>query len=51
VTVELVKELLEEELPKVKTGKVKEAAALFMDLTARKEYPDFLTLSAYEHID
>jgi len=51
VTAELVRTILKEELKKMKDGKFKEAASIFMDLTTRAEYPDFLTLTAYEHID
>ncbi len=51
VTAELVQTLLGEELKKMKEGKFKEAASIFMDLTTRAEYPDFLTLTAYERID
>jgi len=59
VTVELFRELLAEELPKVKTvlgeaayaaGKYEEAAKLFDRLTAGG-YVEFLTLPAYEQID
>jgi malate synthase len=51
VTAELVRAMLEEELGQMKGGRLKEAASIFMDLTTRAEYPDFLTLAAYPHID
>ncbi|HSD41602.1 MAG TPA: malate synthase A [Burkholderiales bacterium] len=59
VTVELFRQLLKEELPKVKTylgeegwkaGKYEEAAKLFDKLTTG-DYVEFLTLPAYELID
>ena len=59
VTVELFRQLLKEELPKVKTylgdeawkaGEYEEAAKLFDRLTTG-EYVEFLTLPAYEMID
>jgi malate synthase len=59
VTVPLVRQLLAEELPKVKTylgdeawraGKYEAAAKLFDELTTG-EYVDFLTLPAYARID
>jgi malate synthase len=59
VTVELVRQLQKEELPKVKTylgdaawqaGKYEAAAKLFDELTTG-EYVEFLTLPAYQQID
>jgi malate synthase len=59
VTVELFRQLLKEELPKVKTtlgdeawkaGRYEEAAKLFDELTTG-EYVEFLTLPAYQKID
>jgi len=59
VTIELFRQLLAEELPKVKTylgdkgwrtGKYEEAAKLFDRITTG-EYVEFLTLPAYEAID
>jgi malate synthase len=59
VTVELFRQLLKDELPKVKTylgeeawkaGKYDEAAKLFDDITTG-EYVEFLTLPAYAKID
>jgi malate synthase len=59
VTVELFRQLLAEELPKVRTylgeeawraGKYEEAAKLFERITAG-DYVEFLTLPAYELID
>jgi malate synthase len=59
VTVELFRQLLNQELPKVKTylgdeawktGKYEEAAKLFDELTTG-EYVEFLTLPAYAKID
>jgi malate synthase len=59
VTVELFRQLLKEELPKVKTylgdaayalGKYPEAAELFDEITTG-EYVEFLTLPAYAKID
>ena len=59
VTVELFRQLLKEELPKVKTylgdeawkaGKYEEAAKLFDEITTG-EYVEFLTLPAYQKID
>jgi malate synthase len=55
VTVELFREILAEELPKVKAlageGKYDEAAKLFDSLTADEHYVEFLTLPAYQLID
>ncbi len=60
VTAELVKAVLKEEmdsiqktmgLEKFKSGKFETAASLFLDMSLRKECPDFLTLEAYEHLD
>jgi malate synthase len=59
VTVELFRQLLQEELPKVKTylgeegwkaGKYEEGAKLFEKITAG-DYVEFLTLPAYQQID
>jgi malate synthase len=55
VTVELFRQLLAEELAKVKAsfseGRYDEAAALFEALTADDTYVEFLTLPAYRLID
>jgi malate synthase len=55
VTVSLFKDLLQDELRKVKAagaeGKLDEAAALFDKLTADDTYVEFLTLPAYRLID
>jgi malate synthase len=60
VTVELFRQLLAEELPKVKTylgeaayaaGKYAEGARLFERITADDNYVEFLTLPAYQLID
>src|SRR5574341_153518 len=55
VTAELFKQLLTEELEKVKAsdaaGKLDEAAQLFERITADDQYVEFLTLPAYELID
>jgi malate synthase len=55
VTVELFRQLLKDELAKVKAqggeGKYDEAAALFERITADDEYVEFLTLPAYQLID
>ncbi|HEY2336291.1 MAG TPA: malate synthase A [Burkholderiales bacterium] len=55
VTVDLFKNLLVEELAKVKAaggeGKYDEAARLFEKLTADESYVEFLTLPAYQLID
>src|SRR3954453_6596058 len=60
VTVELFRQLLAEELPKVKAylgdlafaaGKYDEAARLFEQITADDTYVEFLTLPAYTRID
>jgi malate synthase len=59
VTVELFRQLLAEELPKVKThlgdaawsaGKYEQGAALFDQITTG-DYMEFLTLPAYELVD
>ena len=59
VTKPLVRQLLAEELPRIRklcgndgaaTGKYDEAARLFEDITTRDEYTEFLTLPAYELI-
>jgi malate synthase len=60
VTVELFRQLLAEELPKVKTylgelayaaGRYEEAAKLFEQITSDDTYVEFLTLPAYRKID
>jgi malate synthase len=55
VTIDLFRELLEEELAKVQAmgaaGKYHEAAQLFDRLTADERYVEFLTLPAYQQID
>jgi malate synthase len=60
VTVELFRQLLADELPKVKAylgeeawaaGKYEEGARLFESITADDTYVEFLTLPAYERID
>jgi malate synthase len=55
VTVELFRQLLAEELPRVKAlggeGKYDEAAKLFDRITADERYVEFLTLPAYQLID
>jgi malate synthase len=60
VTKELFRQILAEELPKVKqylgdaawnAGKYEEAARLFDRITASDDYVEFLTLPAYELID
>jgi malate synthase len=60
VTVALFRQLLAEELPKVKTalgeaayaaGKYEEGARLFERITADDNYVEFLTLPAYQLID
>ena len=55
VTVELFRELLAEELEKVKTemsgGKYDAAARLFERITADDQYVEFLTLAAYQLIN
>ena len=60
VTVELVRKLLAEEFPKVKTylgeqaysaGKYEEGAKLFERITTDDAYVEFLTLPAYEKLD
>ncbi|HEX7251027.1 MAG TPA: malate synthase A [Burkholderiales bacterium] len=60
VTVAMFRQLLAEELPKVKTylgeaayaaGKYAEGARLFESITADDHYVEFLTLPAYKYID
>ena len=52
VSVDLVKQTIPKVLAKLSSGgKFNLAAKLFEDMTAAPEIPDFLTLSAYEHID
>jgi malate synthase len=60
VTAELFRQLLAEELPKVRTylgeqayaaGEYEEAAKLFEKITADDTYVEFLTLPAYQRID
>jgi malate synthase len=60
VTIELVRSIITEELEKMRaelgdskfnTGKFKLAAELFDQITIRDEFPEFMTLAAYEHID
>lgn len=59
VTVDLVRQLLPEELARVKeilgpayaAGKYEQAAALFEQITTGEEFVEFLTLPAYQQID
>jgi malate synthase len=55
VTAELFKQLLGEELAKVKAagaeGKLDEGAKLFEKITTDDKYVEFLTLPAYQQID
>ncbi len=60
VTKDLVRTTMAEELEKLKThlgdskfgsGKFELAAELFERITLRSEFPEFMTLAAYEHID
>ncbi|NTU82245.1 MAG: malate synthase A [Chloroflexales bacterium] len=59
VTVEMFRQMLPEELEKIKTilgpaygeGKYEEAAALFDEITTSDQFVEFLTLPAYSHID
>ncbi len=60
VTAELVKKTISEELGKLRkhlgpgrfgSGKFDLASRLFEDMMTRKEFPDFLTLVAYDYID
>jgi len=55
VSVELFRQLLGEELAKVKAafseGKYDEAAKLFERLTSDDQYVEFLTLPAYQQLD
>jgi len=55
VSVELFKQLLNEELAKVKAaqseGKYDEGAKLFERITTDDKYVEFLTLPAYQQID
>ena len=60
VTAELVKQIIQEELEKIKTvfgnerfgsGEFGRAASLFQDMMTRHDCPDFLTLVAYDYID
>jgi len=55
VTMDLVKTTIAEELEKLKTkfasGKFELAAELFERITIQGEFPEFMTLAAYEHID
>lgn len=60
VTVELFRQLLDEELQKIKqmvgeeryrNGKYQQASELFSQLTLQDEFVDFLTLPGYEYLD
>lgn len=60
VNAELVREILKEELEKINSslgaarfaaGKYQLAGELFERMMTSKEFPEFLTLGAYEHID
>ena len=52
VTAGLVKAVLEEELTKMSsTETVSRAAALFLEMMTRRDFPEFLTLVAYEELD
>jgi malate synthase len=60
VTPELVRETIAEELEKLRahlgaarfdSGKFDLAAKLFEQITASPEFPDFMTLVAYEYLD
>ena len=60
ITQELLKQVIDEELQKVRdqfgmarfeSGKFDLAARLFEQITTSAEFPEFMTLAAYEHID
>jgi len=60
VTSQMVREIINEELEKIRTllgssrfdsGKFDLAARLFEQITTGPEFPEFMTLVAYEHID
>jgi len=60
VTVELVKELLPQEIEKIRTlygeanfaaSKIPQAAQVFERIVTEKQFEDFLTLVAYEYLD
>ncbi|MGD9175640.1 MAG: malate synthase A, partial [Desulfobacterales bacterium] len=60
VTLDLFREVMEEELQKIKkaigkehfaSGNYELAARLFDDIIANEELEEFLTLRAYEHLD
>ena len=51
VTHALVEQIVAEELQNKKGGKYVEAAALFAQLMTGTEFPEFLTLIAYDHLE
>ena len=60
VTVEMVRQMIDEELPKVKatvvaqgedTATYDQAAVIFDKMSLTPEYPEFLTLPLYEAMD
>jgi len=60
VTAEMVRTIIAEEIEnlrshqgesKFESGKFDLAAVLFEQITASSEFPEFMTLVAYEHID
>jgi malate synthase len=60
ITQELVKEVIDEELQQMRdqfgaarfeSGKFDLAARVFEQITTSAEFPEFMTLAAYEHID
>ena len=52
ITPELVKSVIAEETAKLQSKpKVQEASKLFASVATTPDFPDFLTLSAYEQLD
>jgi malate synthase len=51
VTADLVRELADEEMSKLKGGRFEEARKVFEEVALSKEFQPFLTLVALKHID
>jgi hypothetical protein len=47
----LVEQIVAEEMDKKQGGKFAEAAQLFAQLMTGTEFPEFLTLIAYDHLE
>ena len=60
ITSDLLRKMIPEELEKIRTlvgadfftkGKFEQASKLFYDMSTQKDFPDFLTLIAYDYLN